>query len=736
MTIMEIPDKLKHMLIKMGSDDPDQMAYNLLMGGGAVVCLLSFVESYMIGASLVHLLVVAMMGILFSVIFLFANVWKGTRKISNIMMGILLFVLFPAGFMTCGGLQGGMLFWMAVGIICTFFLMSGIRGMLMVIMELVVYSGTVIFSYLHPEYVFHLRTTWDAVTDMIISMIVAAISLGIIVKYQHWLYLNEMASQEEQRIRMQLLKMEAEKANAAKSEFLANMSHEIRTPMNAIIGISRITLREEMSKEVRDNVEDILSSSEALLTIINDILDFSKIESGDMEIVPEEYQFASMIHDTITIAESRMVEGKVDFKKEIEPTIPNMLWGDAGRVRQVLINILSNAIKYTKEGCVTLKVNWHREGDLAYLEFQVSDTGQGIKKENLEKIFKRFNRVELKENRAIEGTGLGLSISKSLATLMDGSISVESEYGKGSTFYFTVPQKIVDENSSYEISLKKDYHRGRREKAVYKKTYRGASVLIVDDNMMNLKVAKGLLKPYGMDLDVALGGQQCIDMVTDRMFDLILLDHMMPQMDGMETLEKLKELRDFSTPVIALTANAMQGAKKMYEESGFDGYLSKPIKVAEIEEVLGMYLKPFESDVEEEEMAQIGNNMAETEEEETMMYGEELDIDHGMEYAAMGDEDFYLETLEIFLEETAREEARMNEFLGGSDLKNYSVLVHGLKSNSRTIGAMQLGSFAEDMEMKSKAGEMEYILEHHEPLMAHLEKVRVEIRAYLQEHGR
>ncbi len=736
MTIMEIPDKLKHMLIKMGSDDPDQMAYNLLMGGGAVVCLLSFVESYMIGASLVHLLVVAMMGILFSVIFLFTNVWKGTRKISNIMMGILLFVLFPAGFMTCGGLQGGMLFWMAVGIICTFFLMSGIRGMLMVIMELVVYSGTVIFSYLHPEYVFHLKTTWDAVTDMIISMIVAAISLGIIVKYQHWLYLNEMASQEEQRIRMQLLKMEAEKANAAKSEFLANMSHEIRTPMNAIIGISRITLQEEMSKEVRDNVEDILSSSEALLTIINDILDFSKIESGDMEIVPEEYQFASMIHDTITIAESRMVEGKVDFKKEIEPTIPNMLWGDAGRVRQVLINILSNAIKYTKEGCVTLKVNWHREGDLAYLEFQVSDTGQGIKKENLEKIFKRFNRVELKENRAIEGTGLGLSISKSLATLMDGSISVESEYGKGSTFYFTVPQKIVDENSSYEISLKKDYHRGRREKAVYKKTYRGASVLIVDDNMMNLKVAKGLLKPYGMDLDVALGGQQCIDMVTDRMFDLILLDHMMPQMDGMETLEKLKELRDFSTPVIALTANAMQGAKKMYEESGFDGYLSKPIKVAEIEEVLGKYLKPFESDVEEEEMAQIGNNMAETEEKETMMYGEELDIDHGMEYAAMGDEDFYLETLEIFLEETAREEARMNEFLGGSDLKNYSVLVHGLKSNSRTIGAMQLGSFAEDMEMKSKAGEMEYILEHHEPLMAHLEKVRVEIRAYLQEHGR
>ena len=738
--MIDIPNKMKSILIKMGSENADQMTYNLLLIGGMVISVFAFFESVLIGAHISHILLIGITEIILAAVFLLINVLHKMRLATVFVLVTVIFILFPAMFMTCGGLQGGMIFWMAVGIICTFLLGKGKKCFTMIILEIIVYSATVIFSFYHPEYVQKLGTEWDVMADILASMIATSICLGIVVKYQHWLYDNEMASQEEQRIRMQLLKMEAEKANAAKSEFLANMSHEIRTPMNAIIGITRITLREEMSKEVRDNVEDVLHSSEALLSIINDILDFSKIEAGDMEIVPAEYQFASMIHDSITIAESRLGESKVEFRKIIEPTIPNLLWGDEGRVRQVLLNLLSNAIKYTKEGSVTLKVGWHREDNNAVLEFEVIDTGQGIKPENLEKIFKRFYRVELKKNRAIEGTGMGLSISQSLAKLMEGNISVESEYGKGSTFRFVVPQKIMDEKASYESALSEDPHRNKKEKAVYRKKYEGASVLIVDDNLMNLKVAKGLLKPYNMDVDTAFSGQQCLDMVEDRVFDLILLDHMMPQMDGIEVLEKLKEMKSFHTPVIALTANAMMGAKQMYEEYGFNGYLSKPIKVAEIEEILGNYLSSFETEMDEncaiEETNYLENNLGIYKEEMIMMYGEELDIDHGMEYAAMGDEDFYMETLEIFLEETARDEGRMKDFLGGSDLKNYAVLVHGLKSNSRTIGAMKLGSFAEDMEMKSKAGEMDYILAHHDALMEHLEKVRVEIRAYLQEHGR
>ena len=377
--MIDIPNKMKSILIKMGSENADQMTYNLLLIGGMVISVFAFFESVLIGAHISHILLIGTAGIMFAVIFLFVNLLHKMKLATVFALVTVIFILFPAMFMTCGGLQGGMIFWMAVGIICTFLLGKGKKCFTMIILEIIVYSATVIFSFYHPEYVQKLGTEWDVMADILASMIAASICLGIVVKYQHWLYDNEMASQEEQRIRMQLLKMEAEKANAAKSEFLANMSHEIRTPMNAIIGITRITLREEMSKEVRDNVEDVLHSSEALLSIINDILDFSKIEAGDMEIVPAEYQFASMIHDSITIAESRLGESKVEFRKIIEPTIPNLLWGDEGRVRQVLLNLLSNAIKYTKEGSVTLKVGWHREDNNAVLEFEVIDTGQGIK---------------------------------------------------------------------------------------------------------------------------------------------------------------------------------------------------------------------------------------------------------------------------------------------------------------------------------------------------------------------
>ena len=391
---------------------------------------------------------------------------------------------------------------------------------------------------------------------------------------------------------MERLMHEAEASNEAKSAFLANMSHEIRTPMNAICGMTDMLLDEELSEQGKEYAATIKSSGEGLLSIINDILDFSKIESGKMLIIPEEYYFSSMIHDLMSMMEVRVKEKPVKLRTEIQDDIPCRLYGDIGRVKQVIINIMGNATKFTNEGTITLKVSWKSETiDTGRLIFSVIDTGIGIRPEHMSKLFDAFEQVDMKKNQGIEGTGLGLSISRLLVQRMGGQIQVESEYGKGSCFTFDVVQKVIDATPC-EYSKNKKKTKVKQFKLTF--TAPDARVLVVDDNKVNLRVASGLLKKFDIVPDLVDNGKDCVEMIRrEAKYDLIFMDHMMPEPDGIEATGLIRAIGTPYTdklPIIALSANAVQGMEEEFIKGGMNGFLPKPIALELLAEMLEKWL--------------------------------------------------------------------------------------------------------------------------------------------------
>ena len=389
-------------------------------------------------------------------------------------------------------------------------------------------------------------------------------------------------------------KQQAIMAREAQAKFLANMSHEIRTPINAIIGMNEMVLRENESEAVKEYAHNIQSASNMLLGLVNDILDFSKIEAGQLELVEASYRIVPLIQDEILLLNARISGKPIEAQIDIAPDIPSGLFGDELRIKQILTNLLSNAVKYTKEGSVTLKAfSKCVDNDNIVLCFSVTDTGIGIKKEDLEKLFSSFKRLELDKNRNIEGTGLGLNIAKQLAKLMQGDINVESEYGKGSTFTVYIPQKVMDKQpvGDFEKALQES----RKENDLSENFFTApdASVLIVDDNAVNRSVMKSLLKRTKINVDLAAGGKECLELTKQKKYDVILMDHMMPELDGVETLHMLRTDNSNSncdTVVIALTANAIAGCREMYLEYGFDDYFSKPIQADKLEMLIFHYL--------------------------------------------------------------------------------------------------------------------------------------------------
>ncbi|MCR5347822.1 MAG: response regulator [Fretibacterium sp.] len=598
------------------------------------------------------------------------------------------------------------------------------EGFVMLCVEMTVYLTNIFLAFRYPPDNMIIPTDggFFLIPLLLVGMLLGGLTL-----------LSVYASHHQQAVLDKAI-LDANSANSAKSTFLDNMSHEIRTPMNSILGMNEMILREEDRPEIREYAITIQRSGRILLSIINDILDFSKIQDNQMEISASPYDFSSLVNDMVSVGSEQARKKSLAFEVNIDKSIPRMLNGDEFHIRQVILNILGNAVKFTERGVITLSIGYEKlDNVLIVLKVSVSDTGVGIKEDEMEYIFKPFEHINRSRNMRFDGSGLGLSIVKSLLQLMGSDLEVQSTYHKGSTFSFDLPQAVTkwEPIGDYDraLSIANVHH------SKYREAFQApdAKVLVVDDAEVNIIVFANLLKKTRIQIDTANSGPEMLQMVRMTHYDAIFLDHRMPGMDGVEAFHAMKDLPNnlnAETPVIAFTANAVLGARQMYLDEGFTDYLSKPVDTFRLEQILLSYLpsekiKPVDqeepSNQTESQPAGTGEPVSEKakapatpepepeQEEPESPYAHIPGIDYDAAVANCGAEETFVAALQIFYDTLDQKANEIEKYEKEKDIKNYTILVHALKSASRLVGALQLSADAKYLEDCGNAQNVEEI---------------------------
>ena len=674
--------------------------FNILASLGFIISLCNGVLSYWNNGDRKLLLINTGIALLSLSLLFYAYHSKKYQRCYFITIVVIFMFLFPVMFFKSGGYKGGMPSFYIFGILFTIFMLEGWLMFFCVWLELIIYIFTIGIAYYYTDTVILFQSEKEIVVDVLTGVVVSSASLGVAMYLHFRIY-------KKQQVFLTQAREEAMEANRAKSTFLANMSHEIRTPINVMLGMNEMILRESESREVVQYAKSVEKAGNYLLSLINNILDITRIESKKLDIIEEKFSLRQLVQEVCLIGAKQAEAKNLEFVVDVEETLPKYLEGDALHIKQVILNLINNAVKYTKKGKVFLEVCQEEK----QISFSVKDTGIGIKKEDMEALFDMFMRADIKRHRNIEGSGLGLTIAKELCEQMGGHIQAESIYGKGSNFtvYFPLKDAGTEKIGQWKV-VEGEPVQEKRKKFFASE----AQILLVDDSEQNIQVITSLLRRTGVQLDTAASGFECIEKVRNKKYHLIFLDYMMPEMDGIETFHRLKkEVNGQSVPVIALTADVSTGIHQHFLSEGFSDYLSKPVMWEKLEELLLQWLPAAlvsmkngageDWNITEKQLLDLKQKLKKW----------DIELSEGLRLLS-GSISQYRKLAELFVEyymPNKEQLARSFERLQNTqkEIKNMTGLIHTLKSNARAVGAIELYELSFVMEKKGKIQDVNYI---------------------------